>query len=207
MEMEKSKCVVRVVGPNEIKLKNVASKEKESACFINVTSRSTNKWCHDLSPFYLGPCELYDGIFAKNMENAWQYSKVYKNQVDNDRNPNDVWHSWSTEGWNKQKADRWPMGKDAIPLYSYWGGQKLDYVTARKKIYCPLYAESVVKTEGYKKLKNLYETEPYLYIWDFDGYDYLKMGRTLDDVLNDPKKKMGHGFVLAMLLADECAWK
>lgn len=29
-----------------------------------------------LSPFFLGPVALYDGHVAKNVENAWQYSKA-----------------------------------------------------------------------------------------------------------------------------------
>ena len=30
-----------------------------------------------LSPFFLGPIPMYGGLEAKNMENAWQFSKVY----------------------------------------------------------------------------------------------------------------------------------
>jgi len=205
--MEKAKCVVHVIGPNEVKTRNVEKKENESNCFINVTSRSSRTWCHDLSPFFLGPCQLYDGIVSKNMENAWQYSKVYASQVDSQsREPTQVWRDWAKFGWNRVKADRWPMGQDASPEYSYWKGEKLGYVEARKKIYCPLYAEAVQKTEGFKTLKGLYETEEHIYLWDFDGYDYLKFGKSLKEVLNDPSKKMGHAFVLAMLLTEQCEW-
>jgi hypothetical protein len=48
---------------------------------VNTTSKAENDWQRDLSPFHLGPCELYDGHVSKNMENAWQYSKVYKNHT------------------------------------------------------------------------------------------------------------------------------
>jgi hypothetical protein len=88
----------------------------------------------------------------------------------------------------------------AKPAYSLWDGKKMDYVAARKQIYAPLYAAAVVKTESFYRLHKLYETKQEIHLWDFDGYDYLKMHRTLDDVLNDPKLKMGHAFVLAALL-------
>lgn len=39
-----------------------------------------------------------------------------------------------------------------------------------------------------------------LYVRDFDGYSNKRLGMTYDDVINCESKKMGHGFVLAMLL-------
>ena len=43
---------------------------------IDVTSRATDifKTC---SPFFVGPVFLYNGMTAKNVENAWQFAKVY----------------------------------------------------------------------------------------------------------------------------------
>ena len=38
----------------------------------------------------------------------------------------------------------------------------------------------------------------------FDGYDYVGKRMTLNDVINDPRLKMGHAFVLAMLLTVWC---
>jgi hypothetical protein len=104
------------------------------------------------------------------------------------------------KGWDRGFADRYPMGKGKIPLYSYWNGQKLDYIEARKSIYLPLYQKAVAKTEAFKKLNDLYQKDKNLVLFDFDGYDYLSLGYSLKDVLNDPKRKMGHGFVLAMML-------
>lgn len=40
------------------------------AVIINTTSRSKN-WSRELSPFVLGPVDLYAGLIAKNVENAW----------------------------------------------------------------------------------------------------------------------------------------
>jgi hypothetical protein len=38
---------------------------------------------------------------------------------------------------------------------------------------------------------------------DFDAYEYGSM--SLSEVLNNPAKSMGHGFVLAMLLTNDTA--
>ena len=42
------------------------------------------------------------------------------------------------------------------------------------------------------------DAENCLYLMDFDAYPYGTM--SLSEVLNNPAKSMGHGFVLAMLL-------
>jgi hypothetical protein len=92
------------------------------------------------------------------------------------------------------------MGKGAKPAYSWWDGQKLSYVEARKKIYIPLYSEAVVKTDAYDTLSTLRDEMPEIWLWDYDGYDHVKHGIQLKDVADKPDRKMGHAFVLAMLL-------
>lgn len=54
--------MIRVVGPN--------FKAPDGATVINTTSRST-AWSSGLSPFFLGPVDLYWGHVAKNVENFW----------------------------------------------------------------------------------------------------------------------------------------
>lgn len=178
---------------------------KKGEKYINTTSRSKNKSKY-LSPFYLTNITLYAGLVSKNMENAWQFSKVYPEHVNEiGQIKSDYW-TWAKKGWCDTYAHRYPMGKGAIPLFSYWDGERLDYISARKKIYAPLYAEAVVKTDVYKKLKEVYEERGSVILFDFDGYDYTKLGMSLNDVINDETRKMGHAFVLAMLLQDEICW-
>lgn len=166
---------------------------------INTTSHSKT-WSKGLSPFFLGPCNLYNGMTAKLVENAWQYSKVYKQFTDSQGDPSERYFKWASIGWNSVNPARYPMGKGNKPLYSYWDGEKMDYVTARKKIYFPLYAKAVLKTDTYQRLKELYNERGVLHLWDFDGYNYIKENKSLKDVINDPNRKMGHAFVLAALL-------
>lgn len=167
---------------------------------IDTTSRS-NDWTRDLSPFNLPGGHLYGDFYAKNVENVWQASKVYLEFIGPDGNPSPKYFEWARKIWNSDYAYRYPMGKGAIPEYSFWDGEKLTYIEARKKIYIPIYARAVVKTVGFKTLLELYKSEERdIYLIDFDGYNHIEKGKTLEQVINDPKEKMGHAFVIYLLL-------
>lgn len=197
---------------------------KENWLVYNVTSTSKEKWCQEFSPFFLGPIELYpnatDGTMyvAKNMENAWQFCKVYEQFTDKDCNsPSEAYWKWAKTGWNDSKPHRFPLGRKAVkPLYSLWNGKKLNYIEARKTIYAPLYAKYVEQTAAYKKLYDIYikyccgdkndkQTRPMALV-DFDGWDHLGQGYRLEQVINMGKPKMGHAFVLAGLLENNLFW-
>lgn len=181
--------MVRVIGPKDNPSLRIES--------INVTSHSTT-WGRQLSPFLLGPCPLYGPYTAQNVENGWQYAKVYPEHLDGNGEPSERYWEWAKDGWGKERADRYPKGKGAKPAYSYWDGQKLSYVEARKRIYVPLYSNAVRQSPAWQLLKNAYGKNEDLRLFDFDGYDSLRLN--LDEVLNDPTRTMGHAFVLAMML-------
>jgi len=166
---------------------------------IDTTSYSQT-WSRGLSPFFVGPVPLWDGSSSVNMENAWQFSKVYPEHVGLDGLPSDVWKEWSRTGWADERAHRYPMGKGVVPLYSWWDGEKLSYVDARKKIYFPLYAKAVILTEAFQKLQRIYEAVGSVTLVDFDGYDHRKLGLDWKGVLNNPNKPMGHAFIIGYLL-------
>jgi hypothetical protein len=168
---------------------------------VNTTSKA-DTWERDLSPFHLGPCRLYGGYQAIRMENAWQFSKLYAVHA-KDGEPTPAYWSWATQGWEDPVPRRYPMGRGAKPLCSFWDRQKYGYIDARKRIYAPLYTAAVQRTKGWKKLQELYDTKALLVLRDYDGYDSL--GQTLSQVLNNPARKMGHAFVLAMLLTQDSA--
>ncbi|CAF1195943.1 unnamed protein product [Rotaria sordida] len=196
----------------------------ENWLVYNVTSTTKEKWCSEFSPFFLGPIELYsnnkDGkmFIAKNMENAWQFCKVYKQFTDADGySPSPAYWQWAENGWNDSKPHRFPLGRKASkPLYSLWNGKKLNYIEARKIIYAPLYAKYVEQTDAYKKLNDIYikyccgdkndKHKKPMALLDFDGWDHLGQGYTLEQVINMEKPKMGHAFVLAGLLENNLFW-
>jgi len=192
--------MILIYGP---RTKN--AEKDESLTVVNTTSRSS-EW-QGLSPFCLGPCKLYDDFTAQNVENAWQYSKLYKKHATKDDWPSEDYFFWAENGWMNSKAVRYPMGKGAKPLACYWDGELYNYIESRKKIYAPLYSAAVEGTIAFHKLKNLYEKEGSIALWDFDGYNHKMINYSYEDVINDPIRKMGHAFVLAMMLENDRAWE
>lgn len=184
--------------------------DPKATLIINTCSNSTVNWQSDLSPFLLGPCPLYHGMTAITMENGWQYAKLYEKHAYPDKKPTHDYWRWAQQGFDKLTADRYPMGRGARPLGSLWDGELLDYISARKKIYVRLYARAVVRTEGFRQLIEHYNQQTAngnnLWLRDWDGYDHDAAGLTLTEVLNNPRKKMGHAFVLKMLLTNDPAF-
>ena len=167
---------------------------------IDTTSSSGDY--KELSPFILPASP------AKNFENLWQFSKVYRQYADSFQNPIAAYFEWRERGYSDKQAHRYPMGKGAIPLYSLWENKRLEYIDARKQIYAPEYAKNVVKTDSYHRLQTVYSLSPKeLILLDYDAYDHMKLGMSLIDVINNPNRKMGHAFVLIMMLTgllEEC---
>jgi len=166
---------------------------------IDTTSSSGD--FRELSPFIL-PAPP-----AQNLENLWQFSKVYKKHImPIDGYPDASWYKWRDAGYANPRAVRYPMGKGAIPEYSLWDGEKLGYIEARKQIYAVEYSSNVQWTNSYQKLQDAYaeccRTNKELILLDYDAYDHQALKMSLVDVINNPKRKMGHAFVLIMMLTD-----
>lgn len=178
-------------------------KVPEGYKLINTTSRDTDHYGQGLSPFFLRNIPLYGGHVSKNMENAWQYSKVYECHVDDSGDPTEDYFAWARSGWGNWKAERYPMGKGAKPLYSYWDGKKLDYIEARKQLYFPMYAKAVKKSPVFQEIKDLLSSGINIALKDFDGYNHKELGMSFYDVINNPDKKCGHAFVIYGLLTGE----
>ena len=73
------------------------------------------------------------------------------------------------------------------------------YVLTR--IYIPLYAQAVrmYALASFTALRSFAAVQD-IAILDYDAYDHRRLGYSWDDVINDPTRKMGHGFVLAMMI-------
>ena len=121
--------------------------------------------------------------------------------------PTEEYFEWAKAGWADPKANRYPMGRGAKPEYSYWNGKRLGYMDARLTIYCPLYAQAVLKTDAFAKLKAMTEKYQEVVLADPDAQDYLAAGKTLKDVLFDSSRALSHSVVLAMLLCEVPVWE
>lgn len=190
--------MIYVIGPKD-------KIPTENCIIINTTSKGN--YAKDFSPFILGPVIIRYTETAKNLENFWQFSKVYKDHVDENNEPTEEYFKWRNKGFQDLKAHRYPKGKGAKPLYSldYYNGLKLDYISARKRIYIPHYSKLVQQTEGFKKLKDSFHKEDRkdIYLWDFDGYNHIEKKMTLQNVIHSEKYKMGHAFVIWGLLTEQ----
>ncbi len=191
--------MIKIIGPHERK----KFLEDEKNFLIDVTSQSTT-WTKVFSPFFLGPCKLYGPYGAFNVENAWQYAKVYKDQVDENGDPTDAYWDFAYRGWGKKRAERYPKGKGAVPEYSLWDGEKLGYVDAKRRIYVPLYEKAVYDSGYFESLVEFVrelEQEGYqVGFFDFDGFDNHAQNMSFDDVLNS-NRRLGHAMVLANMIA------
>jgi len=211
--------MIRVVGKRgKGSIESQLDEAAKGVEFVKVDCTSGNPdsvMREGLSPLYLGPVECYDGLVAQRFERAWQCSKVFAGLADAAGNPTADWFAWRDRMWaDASNADhmaiRFPFGKENAnakkTLYSYWkvDGEfrRLGYIAARKAIYLPVYARAVVKTEAYRRLCALRDEGKNLLLVDFDGYNphLPRYNFTYKDVIHCPLLKMGHGFVLAMLL-------
>ena len=182
--------MIRIIGP----------RDKRDPQAINTTSRSAAEWTTELSPFHLGPVNLYQNMTARLFENAWQFSKVYPEHADSAGNPTEAYWRWARQGWNAKRPFRYPLGKGRKPLYSLWDGKRLGYIQARTNIYLPLYRDLVRETGAFQRLQRIYAEKGSVTLFDFDGYDHTSIGMSLRDVLNCPTRICGHAFILAMML-------
>ncbi|ABM96991.1 hypothetical protein Mpe_B0216 (plasmid) [Methylibium petroleiphilum PM1] len=185
---------IRIVGPRD------RGRLPASTLLINTTSHSASEWTTELSPFHLGPCRVSGGHEARRMENAWQFSKVWPDQVGADGNPTEAYWTWAKAGWRNDRPVRYPRGKGAKPAYLWWHGEKLAYVPGRLRAYWPLYRDAVRETAAFARLRELVAGGQDVALFDFDGYDHDSAGVPLRAVLLDETRPMGHAFVLKALL-------
>lgn len=167
---------------------------------LDVTSQN-KKLAMDFSPFYLGPVQSPEGLQSKLVENLWAFSKVYSDMVDCNNNPTLDYFKWRAQGFMDTKAHR--HAHEGKPLYSYWGGNKLGYIEARKQIYLPAYVTCLLRNpEAFGYVKQAYTDGYKFIIVDYDGYNFKKQGLSYLELLNNPSRVMGHGHIIAMML--EC---
>lgn len=197
------KRVIRMIGPHD----RPAFTKRKGTILIDVTSHSRT-WTQVFSPFLLGPVPLYGEYVSQNVENAWQYSKVYPKHITEEGLVNQEYWRWARRGWENQRANRYPMGKGAIPAFSLWDGDRLGYVAAKQRIYIPLY-EQAVRDSGYLRslvqfVEDCQADGLEVGFFDFDVFDLQKERLTYDQVLNS-NRKLGHAFVLARMVEKERA--
>jgi hypothetical protein len=122
-------------------------------------------------------------------------SKVWTGETDENGEPLQEFFTRRALGWADSKAHRHVKKGTGpnpnVPLYSWWKGEHLSYLEARKRIYCPIYAQLVEKTKEFQTLKKLVEDGTNLQILGYDGYDFQGEGKTLQEWFDDAGRPFG----------------
>jgi len=186
------------------------------------------------------------------LENVWQFSKLYR-KVEHQRielsrhqpsniiwqhpteehvdpvtgEPNAAYWAWREKGMRNKYAVRYPNGFEGRKqcVCSIWhdGKQRLNYIEARKTIYCGEYARLAPLTPAFQKLRTLLEAGENLQLVEVDGPDptlgyapydqiskenpgMLMTEATVRLLVNDARKPFGHGYVIAALLLNGASW-
>eukprot|EP01083_Nonionella_stella_P068308 181274_1 len=165
-------------------------------------------------------------------ENYWQYGKIFKElgHLKKDNKISSTWLKFRKKGYGEKKGHRHPKGtKTNEILYtfvrgskeynkyryymacsSYYFGEYMDYITSRKRVYCPMYEALVQQTSVYQELKRQVSNGMNVMILDFDGpkgetdnEKCLKITQQmLQQKVNDTSAPFGHGYVFAAMLAN-----
>jgi len=198
----------------------------------------------------LGPYVLQNSK-GQLMENIWQASKVYKvvpktrccksrydrtviwdhpveTHVNEDGKLTPEYYQWREKLMNNKEPVRYPVGfkyrHQCLYAFSKDPSEKLDYISARKKIYVPVYADMVKSKQKFQYLKSRLAKGENLLIIEVDGphqesIDYYKEKYNVSNnfiendtilinkenmtiMLNDTKHPYGHGYCLATTLLD-----
>ena len=177
-------------------------------------NRSDGFGCMKLSPKSMGPIKhgqkgLPDAL---NLENFHQFSKVFKEEVDEKGDPSETYYKNRLEGYldsmphrHKYKGD----GKNKnIPLYFLWVDKdgvehRLDYISSRQ-FYCTFYQRSAEVEPDYLKLKSMLISGYNLNIIGYDANPIPNpLPYTIEKEYLDPSRPFGHEKVLfAMLILE-----
>lgn len=197
---------------------------------IDCTSGSMNKVAglevkKAFSPMLIGPAKYGADPEAAIFENLWQYGKCFRGlrHIDGNGEPTEIWRQWRNTGYKSTKGDRHPqgtktdkvkfIGEDGKRRFEYlqsefarYGGEKMDYLTARKKVYAPTYAKLVRDTKVFVELRRQVLAGENIQIVDLDGpkdeeRSHVVTAELLRRKINDPTASFGHGYILAGLLA------
>jgi hypothetical protein len=166
------------------------------AVVVNTTSRSKD-FGKAFSPFMnQGPIKL-GNLTAHNVENMWQFTKVYKEHV----NDFAAWKKWRDDGLKDTFAHRYPMGKGRKPEFSFFMKKKMDYITARKNLYIPAYKQ---KLEKYcqRQINTLIDmlTVCDVWLWDFD---VRITEESFEEIVNNSEHNLGHAFIIKKYVYDK----
>lgn len=192
-------------------MKSVEDLGNYARCFPNFKHGGRKDACFDcssLSPFRLGPIDHGQPSLppAKNLENFFQFNKVYSDEVDKNTQPTQKFFDTQLKGYLDEVPHRHkPQYKIEKCLYSIWEKKdktlvSLSYVESRQ-IYSHFYVKYAREQEAFKKLVKLHEDGYNICIYGYDGYPTNDVKASdMEEYYLDPSKPFGHELVLYTML-------
>jgi hypothetical protein len=147
--------------------------------------------------------DAHEGIFP-NFEAYWQSLKVIEN-VNHDESK--LW--WKTITKPKRRHPKQKKNRVLHALHKRYPGMQLDYVTSRKLVYVPDYAERVADNATLRSIKRKHDEGASVVVYDFDGPRDTEgnpvclpvTANLLKQKIEDESHPFGHGYVVAALIA------
>lgn len=188
---------------------------------------------------YWHACKVFESIPActqtySRFDNTVIWDHIMERHIDTTEDgnlkerPNRYYWRWRKKLCNAPHAVRYPVGeskqvrRSVLYFLKERHGDKMDYITARKKIYFDTYRRSVTKQSKYKKLIDMLERGEKLLIIEVDGprkerLPYYRENynvpnnwitdntieinqRNMNILVDDVEASFGHGYCLAMTL-------
>lgn len=161
----------------------------------------------ELSPMKLGPVVHHGPCpSATIVENYYQSSKVYPQEVDEEFDPLPCYYEMKRKMFLDDTPHRHKFpttsGAKVKPLYSIHHNEqgkeiRLTYVQSRY-FYCTAYTQLAVESKAFAALQKKIRKGYNLCITGYDGYDVKD--KDLYDCYKDPSRPFGHELVLYCLL-------
>ena len=195
--------------------------------FKNIIVCRVNKKWGKLSPMRLGPFKMVEEIspnalytsgihpgFEKvgdkqvcvwqNMENMWQFSKIYSVDVDADGNVTDKFYKRREQGMLDPKPHRrvFPKNSPVKTLSSYYNGRFYDYQQSRYW-YCIYYTFLSRKVSEYHTIVGYLSMGVNILLLDYDAPDNSHNTPITREYLYSEYKQTNHPFGHAMVLAGD----
>ena len=150
----------------------------------------------------------------------WKWDENEKMFEDNDILPH--YYKWRQSLWDCSHPIRYPVGitnrKKCLFSFIPNTQERLDYITARKRIYVFEYCRLIRMTPEYKQLVDLVKSGTSICIFEIDVPDKTKRGNynkvnnddtfvctkeSINLLINDPTEAFGHGLCIAKSLIED----
>jgi len=179
--------------------------------------------CSSLSPKSMGP--VFHGQpnlpIALNLENFFQGSKVYRNEININNNPNSIFYEKQIEFFEDIIPHRHKYKKDENnpTLYFLWKDKKgkehhLTYIESRQ-FYCTFYEIFANDDKNFHILKDYVDHGYNLQICGYDAFEMKKykdetLSATIERYYLNEQHPFGHErtlYTMLLLKPDEYPWK